>query len=147
MRLGLAGPADTADLAHLLWLNASEQERAAQSVEDLAVDLAAWWDAGTHLAVVARVGAEAVGMAWVALVQRPPRPGSVRRLSADLQSVYVVPEHRGGGIGSSLVEAAVQCATRLGAARVTVHSGRRAVPVYERLGFSPSQQLLQLPSD
>ena len=86
-------------------------------------------------------------MAWVALLVRVPRPGDTARRSADIQSVFVVPEHRDKGIGSSLVQAATEHAMRLGASRVTVHSGRRAVPVYERLGFASSPQLLQRPTD
>jgi len=50
-------------------------------------------------------------------------------------------------VGSALVEAAAERATRLGSLRVTVHSGRRAVPVYERLGFESSRRLLQRPPD
>jgi len=86
-------------------------------------------------------------MAWVALVDRIPRPGSTNRMSADIQSVFVMPDHRGRRVGSDLVEAAAAHAARLGAIRVTVHSGSRAVPVYERLGFASSRQLLQRPPD
>jgi GNAT superfamily N-acetyltransferase len=86
-------------------------------------------------------------MAWVALVPRVPRPGATSRLSADIQSVFVMPTQRGQGIGSALVEAASEHATHLGSLRVTVHSGRKAVPVYERLGFESSRQLLQRPPD
>ncbi|GAB3758115.1 hypothetical protein GCM10028864_43030 [Microlunatus parietis] len=88
-----------------------------------------------------------VGMAWVALVPRVPRPGKLNRLSADIQSVFVRPEHRGQGIGSALVEAATAHALRLGALHVTVHSGRRAVPVYERLGFVSSPELAEFVGD
>ncbi|MEV8371426.1 GNAT family N-acetyltransferase [Kribbella sp. NPDC056861] len=113
-------------------------------VEKFAAELASWWAThqDSHLAFVAR-NPEIVGMAWVALVPRIPRPGATSRLSADIQSVFVDPAHRGHGIGSALVQAASEHAIRLGAARVTVHSGRRAVPVYERLGFESSRQLLQ----
>jgi GNAT superfamily N-acetyltransferase len=82
-------------------------------------------------------------MAWVALVARVPRPGATSRLSAHIQSVLVMPKQRAQGIGSALVEAASEHATRLGSLRVTVQSGRKAVPVYERLGFESSRQLLQ----
>jgi len=90
---------------------------------------------------------EIVGMAWVALVPRVPRPGAAARLAADIQSVFDMPERRGEGIGSAPVEAASQHATRLGSLLVTVHPGRRAVPVYERLGFESSARFLQRPSD
>jgi len=51
------------------------------------------------------------------------------------------------GIGSALVAAASEHAARLGSLCVTVHSGRKAVPVYERLGFESSRRLLSRPPD
>ena len=143
MDIRIAGEADLAHLARLLWLNAAPDDQAKQSVESFTVDLATWWT-DSHLAFIAQVAeSEVVGMAWLALIPRPPRPGATTRRSADIQSVFVVPEHRGKRIGSALVQAATDHALRLGASRVTVHSGRKAVPVYERLGFAPSHQLLQ----
>lgn len=156
MDICLAGREGLAQLARLLWLNAAPYEQAKQSVESFAVDLDAWWSHhdDSHLAFVARLAtskseseSEVVGMAWLALVPRVPRPGTTTRLSADIQSVFVVSEQRGKRIGSELVQAATEHALRLGASRVTVHSGRKAVPVYERLGFASSGQLLQRPPE
>ncbi|MGW4465733.1 GNAT family N-acetyltransferase [Micromonospora sp. NPDC004704] len=127
-----------------------EEEPARGAVDGFGAELAEWWAArrDSHVAFVARLRRpEIVGMAWVALVPRVPRPGATSRLSGDIQSVFVMPEHRGQGIGSALVRAASEHATQLGSVRVTVHSGRRAVPVYERLGFESSRQLLQRPPD
>jgi GNAT superfamily N-acetyltransferase len=137
---------DIADLAVLLWRDTLHEEPSGQSVEAFAEDLAQWWSAHqhSHLAFVARLpSSKIVGMAWVALLPRVPRPGATNRLSADIQSVFVMPEHRRQGIGSALVEAATEHATRLGSLRVTVQSGRKAVPIYERLGFESTRQLLQ----
>jgi GNAT superfamily N-acetyltransferase len=150
MDVWVAGQEDLVDLARLLWLHAAPDEQAKQPVESFAVDLAAWWTdhEDSHLAFVARLAeAGVVGMAWLALVPRVPRPGATTRRSADIQSVFVVSEQRGKRIGSALVEAASEHALRLGAGRVTVHSGRKAVPVYERLGFASSRQLLQRPAE
>jgi GNAT superfamily N-acetyltransferase len=141
----VAGEEDLTHLARLLWLHAAPEERVRQSVESFAVDLAAWWAEhdDSHLAFVARLAeAEVVGMAWLAFVPRVPRPGTTSRRSADIQSVFVVPEQRGKRIGSALVQAASAHALRQGADHVTVHSGRKAVPVYERLGFASSRELL-----
>lgn len=146
MRISQANTDDIADLARLLWLNALDEEPAQQSVDAFAAELAQWWAARqeSHLAFVARLlRPEIVGMAWVALVPRVPRPGATGRLSADIQSVFVLPKQRGQGIGSALVAAASEYAIRLGSLHVTVHSGRKAVPVYERLGFESSRELLQ----
>jgi GNAT superfamily N-acetyltransferase len=141
----IAGEEDVTHLARLLWLHAAPDEQARQSVESFAVDLAAWWTEhdDSHLAFVARLAeSEVVGMAWLAFVPRVPRPGTITRRSADIQSVFVLPEQRGKRIGSALVQAASEHALRLGADHVTVHSGRKAVPVYERLGFASSRELL-----
>jgi GNAT superfamily N-acetyltransferase len=145
---------DIPGLARLLWLNHVGDEPTAPSLVAFAAQLSEWWAAhqSSHFAFVARIeGAEIVGMAWVALVARPPRPGDLVRASADIQSVFVMPPHRNRGLGSELVRAAADHATAevtgLGAARVTVHSGRLAVPVYERLGFESSPQMLQRPPD
>jgi len=146
MDICIADQADLGHLARLLWLNAAPDQQAKQSVDSFAVDLDAWWTDhyDSHLAFIARLAeSEVVGMAWLALVPRVPRPGVTTRRSADIQSVFVVPEQRGRRIGSALVQTASDHAFRLGASHVTVHSGRKAVPVYERLGFASSRQLLQ----
>lgn len=150
MDVGIAGRHDLGQLARLLWLHAAVDERADQSLESFAVDLATWWTdhSNSHTAFVARsADSEVVGMAWLALVPRVPRPGTTDRRSADIQSLFVVPEQRGKGIGSVLVQAASEHAGRLGASRVTVSSGHKAVPLYERLGFASSPQLLQRPAE
>ncbi|GAB3591498.1 hypothetical protein GCM10027446_09650 [Angustibacter peucedani] len=146
MRIEQAGPDDVRALAGLLWRHASPQERAAQEVEAFAVDLGRWWreHGATHVAFVARSDdGDVVGAAWLALLARPPRPGASGRWSADVQSVFVEPGARGRGAGSALVTAACQHARDHGAARVTVSSSTRAVPLYTRLGFAPSDQLLE----
>ena len=148
MDIRIAGHHDLAHLARLLWLHAAPDEQAKQSVESFAVDLAAWWTDhdDSHLAFVVRLGeseSEVVGMAWLALVPRVPRPGATTRRSADIQSVFVAPEQRGKLIGSALIQAVSEHAFRVGAGRVTVSSGRKAVPLYERLGCRASRQLLQ----
>ena len=150
MEVSIAGRQDLPALARLLWLHAAPEQQAGQSVESFAGDLARWWadHAETHLAFVARSeGADLVGMAWLALLPRVPRPSTTTRLSADIQSVFVLPEHRGNGVGSALVQSALEHASRLGVGRVTVHSSSKAVRVYERLGFASSRELLQRPVD
>ena len=146
MRISQADADDVAGLARLLWLNSSDEELERRAVDAFAVEFGQWWAArdDAHVAYVARLDqSEIVGMAWVALVPRVPRPGATSRLSADIQSVFVIPDARGRGIGSALVKAASEHAIDAGALHVTVHSGRKAVPVYERLGFESSRQLLQ----
>lgn len=145
----LAGPDDVGDLARLVWLFAGPHEQARQSVESFAADVAEWCtDRNSHVAFLARMPTfDVVGMVWLALVPRVPRPGRTDRLSADIQSLFVLPEQRGKGFGTALVSAAAEHADRLGASRVTVHSGPMAVPLYHRLGFAATPQLMQRPAE
>ena len=146
MRIDLAGPDDVPELARLLWDHASPEEQTRQEVAPFAADLAVWWAArdGEHEVVVARSeDGGLVGMAWLALLPRVPRPGCSTRVSGDLQSVYVEPAHRGRGLGAALIEAASRIATKRGADRVTVSAGSRSVPLYERCGYATSPQLLE----
>lgn len=149
MHIEEAGEDDVSGLAGLLWRMHFDEEPAQTAVAEFALELAQWWtDHGdSHAAFVARVSdTELAGMAWVALLPRAPRPGALGRLGADIQSVYVLPQHRGRGVGAALVAAACDRATRAGAATVTVQSSSRAVPLYERLGFESSRKLLQRPA-
>lgn len=150
MDIALAAREDLADLARLLWLHASPAEQGKQTVDSLAVDLGDWWSEHnrSHFAFVARsVDTGVVGMAWLAIVPRVPRPGTTARCSGDIQSVFVLPEERGRRVGAALITVASRHALGLGAGRVTVQSGRKAVPLYERLGFASSRQLLQTPPE
>lgn len=97
----------------------------------------------SHHGVVAVEQDELIGMTWLAVLSRIPSVRATRRASGDLQSVYVLPEHRGGGVGAQLIAHALSHAQELGLERVTVHSSQRAIAVYLRAGFAISEQLLQ----
>ena len=55
--------------------------------------------------------------------------------------VYVEPERRGRGIGAALVRACVAQLSARGCGRVLLHAGERSRPLYERLGFAPTDEL------
>ena len=85
MDIAIAEHSDLPDLARLLWLHAAPAERARQSIESFAVDLAEWWidHRNSHLAFIARlpeVEGEAVDLAWLAVMPRVPMPGNRSRL-------------------------------------------------------------------
>jgi GNAT superfamily N-acetyltransferase len=141
-----ARPAELAAVAALRWEwlveNGSEDlgER-----EDFVRHFVAWAaeSAGSHRCTVLVRDGRVIGMAWLAVVQRVPTPRAPRRASGDLQSVYVVPGARDGGLGGRLVQAVLDGARELGLERVTVHSSPRAIPAYARNGFRESPRLLQ----
>jgi GNAT superfamily N-acetyltransferase len=97
--------------------------------------------------VVACDGSTVVGMGFLVLVDRVPKPGDLDRRHGDIQSMYVSPSYRDAGVGSEVVRALTDLARELGCIRVEVHSGRRAVPFYLRSGFEDAPQLLEHPLD
>ncbi|MBO3662714.1 GNAT family N-acetyltransferase [Microbacterium stercoris] len=151
MEIERADDTDVPELARMLRLmhhrvsTPDAADPAPDELEPFAADLREWWHGpgAGHAAFVARVDGAVVGAAWVALLPRVPRPGTLTRVSGDIQSVFVHPAHRGRRIASGLVRAALDHAQRHGAARATVHATSRAIPVYERLGFATSPALTQ----
>ena len=141
MDIRVAGPDDVGQLAGLLGQFAERDERESAA---FAPDLLRWWaDHDSHLAFLAVLpSGEAIGMAWLALIARVGRPGGGARLCGDVQSVFVVPEHRSAGVGTALMRVVLQHAENLGLEHVTVHANQRAVAVYERAGFASSPELL-----
>jgi GNAT superfamily N-acetyltransferase len=99
----------------------------------------------THLPFLVEVEGHAVGMAWLAVIERVPGPEKWTRLSGFLQSVYVTPERRDDGLGSLLVEALIDGATGEGLEYLSVHPSPRSFPFYRRLGFTGEGSLLFLP--
>lgn len=60
-------------------------------------------------------------------------------LECYLAELYVVPDHRGRGLGRTIMEAAMDLARRRGADRMDLGTGEQDVAaraLYERLGFS-----------
>lgn len=138
---------DVPALAALRWAWSGEGHAPLSgSLEEYQRDLRAWYDTRDDFAAYVAVdeGDQVVGMAWLALVVRVPDPRAFHRRTGDVQSVYVLPEHRNGGVGARLVAALVEHARAAGCTRVTVHSDARAVPVYERAGFSVLDRLMVL---
>jgi GNAT superfamily N-acetyltransferase len=100
--------------------------------------------AGTHPAWLAEVDGAPAGMAWLAIVDRVPGRRLWSRISGNLQSVFVLPEHRNGGLGEQLVGAALEHARAQGMEYVSVHPSERSFPLYRRAGFAESPGVLEL---
>ncbi|GMA29288.1 GNAT family N-acetyltransferase [Arenivirga flava] len=140
----LADSSDAAALAALRWAwSATPEDR---DPDRLARDFVAFMSstADSHRCVVAERDGALVAMAWVAFTARPPIIGTTGRRSADLQSVFVRPEHRGAGLGVRLVQAAIELARAEGAEHLTVHATPDAAAFYERFGFEPGPTIAQL---
>jgi GNAT superfamily N-acetyltransferase len=141
-----ATPADISALAALRWRWALP-EKAAEPDALRAFDsaLEQWMTLRREVSVckIAVLDGQFVGMAWLAVFDRVPNPDDLHRRSGDVQSVFVVPEYRGLGLGRRLMEAICGAADDLGIRKLTVDSSDEAVPFYEHIGFTRSDLLLQ----
>ena len=137
---------DADDLAQLRWRMRVEKRPFEGDYEEYRRGFARWWvdRQGRTRAVVGTDAGRVVGMGFLAVVNRVPDPGALQRQHGDVQSVFVLPEHRGQGLGSRIVTALVEVARETACDRVNVHSGRRAIEVYERLGFEHAHHLMNL---
>jgi GNAT superfamily N-acetyltransferase len=93
---------------------------------------------GAGAVLVAQQGDEVVGVCQLIIFRHLQRRGG---LCAEIESVHVHPDHRGAGIGTTLVNEAVDRARAQGCYRVQLTSNRvrdDAHRFYERLGFVPS---------
>jgi len=60
--------------------------------------------------------------------------------SVELRKMYLLPEHRGGGLGRQLLDHALKAARELGFRRVVLETAaplRSAIALYESYGFTP----------
>lgn len=142
----VATPDDAPALAMLRWRWAvPDRSPSEDEAREFAGALRRWMEQRGEQSVcqVAVLEGELVGMAWLAVFERAPNPGDVVRRSGDVQSVFVLPEHQGTGIGRRLMVAVCAAADRLGVRKVTLDAREAAVPFYERLGFSTRNHLMQ----
>ncbi|GIF75799.1 GNAT family N-acetyltransferase [Asanoa siamensis] len=139
--------ADGPALAGLRWRRLTEERGYGGTDRAEFVGLFSEWlvrNSATHLPFVALGDAdELVGMAWLMIADRVPTPKRRTRRSGDVQSVYVVPDLRGAGVGRSLMDSVLAEARALGLEHVTVHSSPEAVPFYERTGFAHDPEWLR----
>ncbi|HVV76230.1 MAG TPA: GNAT family N-acetyltransferase [Mycobacteriales bacterium] len=149
----LIRPADSNDalaLAGLRWRwRVEERGENGLTRPEFEGAFAAWMadHQNTHRVWLAQAAGSVIGMAWLAVIERIPGPQRRQRLSGFLQSVYVIPERRGAGVGRRLVNAAVAAADGLGLDYVSVHPSEKSFSLYRRAGFGDYPGVLELRFD
>ena len=139
--------ADGRDLAALRWTwRVDEEGEQGLTRDEFDARFIDWFrdHRDSHVPFLAHVGDTAVGMAWLALIDRVPGPGAWLRLAGHVQSVYVLPDHRDRGIGSALVTAVLGAAVDRGLDYAWVHPSQRSFPLYRRLGFRATDGVLEV---
>jgi GNAT superfamily N-acetyltransferase len=86
---------------------------------------------------------EIVGQVWVHLIHKVPNPAGERERHMYLSNLYVRQAAR-GGVGTRLLEAALDWAASQRVDRVVLWPTDRSRPLYERHGFTADVDLLEL---
>jgi GNAT superfamily N-acetyltransferase len=71
----------------------------------------------------------------------PPGVRNLAGIQAYALGMYVEPELRRRGVARALMVRAIECASDRGASLVTLHASVLGKPLYERIGFTPTDEL------
>lgn len=135
--------ADDTDLETLADLRrAWNEENAGAQIDDDGFDaaLVTWWNSerGSRTFFLVEVDGAAVGMANVKRYDRMPVAG---RANAGwwgyVGNVFVLPDYRETGVGSTLMEGLISWSASAGMEHLRLAPSVRSWPFYERLGFRP----------
>ena len=73
-----------------------------------------------------------------------PRPGELRRRYGYVASVYTRPEARSQGIGSQVMQRAIEWAEKEGLGFLILWPREESIEFYRRLGYQPSGEAFEL---
>jgi GNAT superfamily N-acetyltransferase len=143
-----ARPADATVLARLRW--AFKQEDQAQPVQARPVEQAERWirdrlGDGRWLAWVAESSGQIRGHVFLHLVERMPDPYEENRPIGYVTNFYVTQSHRNRGIGRALLDALKRHAQGADLDTLIVWPSEQSSRLYQRAGFLPPAELLELP--
>ncbi|WBL36619.1 GNAT family N-acetyltransferase [Tepidiforma flava] len=145
-----AAAADADALARLRWAFRAELGQAAEAeaafLERAAAWMAARLDEGRRWQawLVEDDRGEAIGCAWLQLIEKVPNPGPEEELHGYVTSMYVAPAWRNRGIGAALLGAALDAcrAAQVDSVILWPTSGSR--DLYARHGFAAPVDVLEL---
>lgn len=96
---------------------------------------------GTYLGWIVERGGEPVAGAGLMLIDWPPHAADPHPRRAYLLNVYVRPDARGLGLARALSGAAIEATRARGIRVLSLHASEAGRPVYEKLGFLPTNEM------
>jgi len=137
-----AEPADVAAIVQLRreW---TCEEHGEIADPDFAENLAGWYarEWPRRIVWLAEDGDRPIGMGNMSVYERMPMPGRALSRWGYLGNVFLLAAYRGRGIGTGLVDAALAHADANGFVRVVLSPTEKSIPLYERAGFGPADEL------
>lgn len=101
-------------------------------------------DDGLWRCWVAEQDGAAVGNIWLNLIEKIPNPAPETECHAYITNFYVLEEIRGQGLGSRLLETALEWCKERRVHAAILWPSDRSRPLYERNGFAVREDLLEL---
>jgi GNAT superfamily N-acetyltransferase len=92
---------------------------------------------------IAEADGRIVGTIWLQIIEKLPNPVDEAEIHGYITSVYVEPSMRGFGIGSMLLDAAIDACSREGVDALILWPTQRSRSLYERYGFAVRDDLLE----
>ena len=98
----------------------------------------------TCMGVVAEQDGMVVADAVIYLFETMQAEVNVTGLTAMLYNVYTLPEYRGQGIMARMLPEVIRLAREAGAVELKMSAEKKAMPLYERMGFRLSDNNMHL---
>lgn len=96
---------------------------------------------GDYLGWVAEVRGRVVGGGGLVIQHMPPGPRNLDGRQGYILNVYTAPEWRENGIATAIVQTMLDYLRELGVPVATLHATEAGRPIYERLGFSATNEM------
>jgi GNAT superfamily N-acetyltransferase len=142
-----ANPEDARTLAELRWEFRAGRDPAVEERQAFVDRCAAWMARelaeSAWRAWVAHRSGRIIGQVWVNLIHKLPNPIGERERHLYLSNLYVQPSER-GGVGTALLETALEWARANGVDRVVLWPSGRSVSLYRRHQFRRDADVMEL---
>ena len=98
----------------------------------------------TCLGVVAEQDGQVIADAVIYLFETMPDEVNVTGMTAILYNVYTIPQFRGQGIMARMLPEVIRLAREAGAVELKMTAEKKAIPLYERMGFRLSDNTMHM---
>lgn len=85
-----------------------------------------------------------VATSGIQFMERPPIYENIDGIEAHIMNVYTLPDHRGSGIATALMNEIISHAREKKAGRILLHAIGNDKRIYEKLGFRSTQNEMEL---
>lgn len=153
MQIRMLQPGEEEQLARMKWLHCQEDDRDYGEHNLEGADYAAFSTGFTaflhahpeYRVYVAAQGAALAAAMFVYVIPKVPKPGGQAQSIAYLTNVYTLPEYRGRGIGTQLLQSIQQALSDQRCELLFAWPSARSVPWYARNGFRAENEIMECP--